>query len=78
MVRMNVKQGDDMLVCLGLHCKKLLSIKQSLEKKSLNSLEVIREIKIYVMREEGHSISKLDRCFDSDTLKRQIRQLVTL
>ena len=63
MIKLNIKKGDDMLINLGYHCQKLWAIKQSLEKQSLNSLEVIREVKQYVMREDRQSISKIDKYF---------------
>lgn len=37
---------------------------------------MIREIKLYVLREEDCSISRLDRCFADQPTQKQIRKLV--
>jgi tRNA pseudouridine-54 N-methylase len=63
---------------LGRHCQKLFAIKQAIEKKEPNPNEVIREIKVYILREEGASISKLDSYFLEDHLKKQVKELLIL
>lgn len=64
------------MVFLGNHCRKLLAVKQACERPNLSENEIIREIKAYVMKEEGHSISKIDRWVEGEVLKKQIKQLV--
>lgn len=39
---------------------------------------MIRELKLYVMRDDKHSISRIDRYVQGEPLKRQLKQLVML
>ena len=39
---------------------------------------MIRELKLYVMRDDKHSVSRIDRYVQGDQLKRQLKQLVML
>ena len=35
MVKLTLKEGDGVLVNLGNHCRKLLSVKEAMERKSM-------------------------------------------
>lgn len=76
-MRLKVEGGVEPLVHLGMHCRKLWAVKQSLGKECLNSLEVIRQIKTYILDNERHSISKLNQAVDQDEGP-QVKELILL